>query len=318
MSEIRFNQLPLILRVAVGLVFYNTWWLLEEFVIDRYGIWKSMPGYRVGDPCIWDAGVAAIIVLSIWRMSRKSGAAAAIILALAICSVMPSASLAQAPSDSYAMAHPVAFTSPAFHPHFSDRPITNPGSLGVSAIRSPAPERASRFLIAVQAIGGTIGAVVVGAIAYKAFDNPADRRPNGDDPYSPKANTAYAVGSFLGSTAAVHWIGMSDGSRAPLHSTAIGTGIATVPLLALRRTAIQPIIGVIVVAPLQGLFGAAGYQFSRRPPPDEIPARGNLRDEFSEGEDAGKIVDRGSVPIRLSRPQSDAAPFPRSVKRHSH
>jgi hypothetical protein len=71
MNRFHFSQLPLAARVAVGLAFYDTWWCLEEFVIDRHGIWKYLPGYVVGDPCIWDLLVAGTIVVFIWRASRS-------------------------------------------------------------------------------------------------------------------------------------------------------------------------------------------------------------------------------------------------------
>jgi hypothetical protein len=48
-STIPFTQLPLVVKIAVGVAFYNAWWLIEEFVIDRYGFWKFMPHYKVAD-----------------------------------------------------------------------------------------------------------------------------------------------------------------------------------------------------------------------------------------------------------------------------
>ncbi len=70
MPRIAFNQLPLAVQIAVGVVFYNAWWSIEEFIIDRHGLWKYMPFYKVGDPCIWDLAVALLIALAIWRASR--------------------------------------------------------------------------------------------------------------------------------------------------------------------------------------------------------------------------------------------------------
>ncbi|SRR6266496_3325136 len=51
METLPFKQLPLVLKIAVGVVFYNAWWSIEEFVIDRHGLWKYMPYYKVADPC---------------------------------------------------------------------------------------------------------------------------------------------------------------------------------------------------------------------------------------------------------------------------
>ncbi len=66
-----FRQLPLIVKIAVGVVFYNAWWSIEEFMIDRHGLWKYMPYYRVADPCLWDLVVGLIIVFGLWRLSRR-------------------------------------------------------------------------------------------------------------------------------------------------------------------------------------------------------------------------------------------------------
>jgi hypothetical protein len=74
MSTIPFAQVPLVVKIAVGVAFLNSWVLIEEFVIDRYGFWKFMPHYKVADPCVWDLGVTALIVFSIWRGSRRGKA----------------------------------------------------------------------------------------------------------------------------------------------------------------------------------------------------------------------------------------------------
>ncbi len=66
-----FRQLPLIVKIAVGLVFNNAWWSIEEFVIDRHGLWKYMPYYRVANPCIWDLVVGLITVFGLWRLSSR-------------------------------------------------------------------------------------------------------------------------------------------------------------------------------------------------------------------------------------------------------
>ena len=68
-GSIRFYQLPLIVRIAVGVVFNNAWWSIEEFVINRSGLWKYMPHYRADNACVWDLAVAVVTVLFLWRMS---------------------------------------------------------------------------------------------------------------------------------------------------------------------------------------------------------------------------------------------------------
>jgi hypothetical protein len=67
---IPFRQLPMIVRIAVGTGFFTTWMCIEEFIIDRYGLWQFMPYYRRADPCVWDLGVALLIVSGIWWGSR--------------------------------------------------------------------------------------------------------------------------------------------------------------------------------------------------------------------------------------------------------
>ena len=73
MATIPFSQVPLVVKIAVGVAFFNAWVSVEEFVIDRIGLWKFMPYYRVGEACVWDLGVASLIVLAIWRGSRAGG-----------------------------------------------------------------------------------------------------------------------------------------------------------------------------------------------------------------------------------------------------
>jgi hypothetical protein len=74
METLAFRGLPLAVKIAVGVVFYNAWWSIEEFVIDRRGLWKYMPYYKAGDPCVWDLAVAAVISLVIWRASARADA----------------------------------------------------------------------------------------------------------------------------------------------------------------------------------------------------------------------------------------------------
>jgi hypothetical protein len=76
MGTLSFGQLPLIAKVAVGIAFYDAWWSIEEFVIDRYGLWRYMPYYRVSDPCVWDLAVAVLIAVGLWRLARQRGTTA--------------------------------------------------------------------------------------------------------------------------------------------------------------------------------------------------------------------------------------------------
>ena len=71
MQAQRFKQLPLIAKVAVGMTFMNTWVLFEEIVVDRQGLWRYMPFYRVGDFCVWDLTVGLLILIGLWRLSLR-------------------------------------------------------------------------------------------------------------------------------------------------------------------------------------------------------------------------------------------------------
>src|SRR6202023_115685 len=53
-ERLRFGQLPMLVRVVVGLSLLNAWGSFEEFVVDRNGLWKYMPDYKVGRFCVWD------------------------------------------------------------------------------------------------------------------------------------------------------------------------------------------------------------------------------------------------------------------------
>ncbi|MGH8134334.1 MAG: hypothetical protein ACRETP_14105 [Steroidobacteraceae bacterium] len=66
----KFGQLPLLARVAVGVSLWTFWWTFEEFIVDRVGLWKYMPGYRVGEACVWDLSVGTLIVVGLVWASR--------------------------------------------------------------------------------------------------------------------------------------------------------------------------------------------------------------------------------------------------------
>jgi hypothetical protein len=70
MQRIHFWQLPLLVRLAAVLTLFNTWVLIAEFVIDRYGIDEYLPFYRYGDICIWEIVVIIGLVVLFIRASR--------------------------------------------------------------------------------------------------------------------------------------------------------------------------------------------------------------------------------------------------------
>ena len=63
MNKSTTPPLPLIARIAIAMTFINTWVIFEETVVDRHGLWRYMPFYRVGLFCVWDAAVLAITLL---------------------------------------------------------------------------------------------------------------------------------------------------------------------------------------------------------------------------------------------------------------
>src|SRR3989442_15357017 len=57
------TRLPWIVKIAVVITFFNSWVLFEETIVDRHGLWRYMPFYRVGLFCVWDAAVLAVTLL---------------------------------------------------------------------------------------------------------------------------------------------------------------------------------------------------------------------------------------------------------------
>ena len=63
MNKSTTPPLPLIAKIAIAMTFINTWVIFEETVVDRHGLWRYMPYYRVGLFCAWDASVLAVTLL---------------------------------------------------------------------------------------------------------------------------------------------------------------------------------------------------------------------------------------------------------------
>jgi hypothetical protein len=76
MERLLFRQLPWTVRIAVGVAFFTAWMCIEEFMINRSGLWKYMPYYRVDEACVWDLAVFLIIAFGIWRFSTRAAPAA--------------------------------------------------------------------------------------------------------------------------------------------------------------------------------------------------------------------------------------------------
>lgn len=107
-----------------------------------------------------------------------------------------------------------------------------------------------------QTATGILGSWIVGIGAYAAVEklDPSGKKVDGDWGYKPNANTAYAIGSWVGSTALVYIAGRRGCGS--LGRTAVGTGIPSVVLLLGRDVGALPLFGSLLIAPLQGIGGA--------------------------------------------------------------
>jgi hypothetical protein len=77
MNKSTTPPLPLITKIAIAMTFINTWVIFEETIVDRHGLWRCMPFYRVGLFCAWDASVLAVTLLlllvSVLPFRRRDG-----------------------------------------------------------------------------------------------------------------------------------------------------------------------------------------------------------------------------------------------------
>ncbi len=64
-------KLAWIAKLAIAATFFNSWVIFEETVIDRHGLWRYMPFYRVGLFCTWDVvALLAIVPLVLLGIDR--------------------------------------------------------------------------------------------------------------------------------------------------------------------------------------------------------------------------------------------------------
>ena len=71
-SKLRLADLPFIVRIAVALVFFNSWVIFEEGVIDRTGLWEHMPGYLRARFCPWDLAALGIVLIPILLLGSRA------------------------------------------------------------------------------------------------------------------------------------------------------------------------------------------------------------------------------------------------------
>jgi hypothetical protein len=70
-TPIPFRSLPLVTRLATMLTFFLAWLLFAELVIDRHGLDRLLPYYRVGNLCPYDLAVIVLLGLSWLRLHRS-------------------------------------------------------------------------------------------------------------------------------------------------------------------------------------------------------------------------------------------------------
>ena len=70
MKKVSFAELPWVVRIVLGVAIFNLWWSFEEFVIDRFGVWRYLPAYKYGKLCVWDLTVAIGVSVAILALSR--------------------------------------------------------------------------------------------------------------------------------------------------------------------------------------------------------------------------------------------------------
>src|ERR1700730_4164783 len=79
MNKSTTPPLPLIGKIAIAMTVLNTWVIFEETIVDRHGLWRYMPYYRVGLFCVWDAAVFAVtlllLLLSVRPLRQRDGPA---------------------------------------------------------------------------------------------------------------------------------------------------------------------------------------------------------------------------------------------------
>jgi hypothetical protein len=77
MNKSTTPPLTLIAKIAIAMTFINAWVIFEETIVDRHGLWRYMPYYRVGLFCAWDASVLAVTLLlllvSVAPFRRRDG-----------------------------------------------------------------------------------------------------------------------------------------------------------------------------------------------------------------------------------------------------
>ncbi len=70
MDTIKFAQLPVLVKFTALLSLFLAWVAFAEFVIDRHGLDRFLPFYKVGNICPYEFLVAAILT-GTWIVLHK-------------------------------------------------------------------------------------------------------------------------------------------------------------------------------------------------------------------------------------------------------
>ncbi len=70
MRQLRFNDLPMVVRLTSALSMILAWITFEEIVIDRDHLDRFLPYYRVGQFCSYDAA-ALFLVVMFWIAAHR-------------------------------------------------------------------------------------------------------------------------------------------------------------------------------------------------------------------------------------------------------
>lgn len=69
--SVKFRDMPVSIQIGFGLTLLSAWVLFEETVVDRTALARLMPGYSIGDACIWDAGAVVVVLTLIWVLRLR-------------------------------------------------------------------------------------------------------------------------------------------------------------------------------------------------------------------------------------------------------
>lgn len=71
MLKIHFADLPFVVQLATMSIYFLSWVTFAELVIDRHGLDKHLPYYRVGNLCPYDIAVITILgAMWVWLTRR--------------------------------------------------------------------------------------------------------------------------------------------------------------------------------------------------------------------------------------------------------